>query len=162
MLSECKIPYPEVVYDDEFDRLTRAELERRGCALSGPYSAARFIPTSVTMATVPYAHCPKDIQMFICIYSVLLLYVDDKFEKDVDGVHDFNQRFIRGQKQRDPTLECLAKLIQEIPDYYSPVVADIIVASTLNFVTAVSLECETRGLPVSLSKGEEPSLIALS
>jgi hypothetical protein len=159
MLSQCKIPYPKVAYDDEFGRLTRVELERRGCALSGPYGVAQFIPPSVSMATVPYGHCTKDVQMFICIYSALLFYVDDKFEKDVEGLRDFNRRFIRGQKQRDPTLECLAQLIHEIPDLYGPIVSDIITTSTLNGITAVSLECETRGLPVSLSYLQELSLI---
>jgi hypothetical protein len=104
------------------------------------------------MATTAYAHYPrKDTQIMICIYTAFLIYLDDKFQGDIDDVRDFNERFVLGEKQRDPTLECFAQLLREMPLHYGRVVSNIMVTSTLNLVTALLLEYETQDMPVSAS-----------
>ncbi len=51
----------------------------------------------------------------------------------------------------DPVLECLSRLIQEIPEHWEPVVASIILTGTINFITAPTLEYQTQGMKVKLS-----------
>ncbi|EIN06376.1 terpenoid synthase [Punctularia strigosozonata HHB-11173 SS5] len=150
-LQRCKIPYPHVVYDEEFDRLAREDAIRRGCPMSGPYNLAPFIPPSVSMSTTAYAHYPrKDTQVMTCIYTAFLIYLDDKFQGDIDDVRYFNERFVLGEKQREPTLECFAQLLREMPLHYGRVVSNIMVTSTLNLVTALLLEHETQGMPLRI------------
>jgi hypothetical protein len=148
-LERCKIPYPRVVYDEDLDRLTREDLTRRGCSLSGLYSVAPYIATSVSMAANAYAHTPRETQTFVSVYTTLLIYLDDTYSGDSSGIEEFNTRFILSQKQRNPALQCLAECIHEITQRYSSIASNIMVISTLNLVTALLVEQKTKVIPVS-------------
>jgi hypothetical protein len=147
-LEQCKIPYPRVVYDEDLDRLTREDLTRRGCPLSGPYSVVPYIPASVSIAAFAYAHTPRDTQIFVSVYTTLLIYIDDTYSEDASGVQDFNTRLVLGQKQRDATLQCLADFIHEIPQRYGYIASNTMITSTLNLVTASLVEHKTKSMPV--------------
>jgi hypothetical protein len=128
-LDRYNISYPRVDYDEYLDRLTREDLTRRGCPLSGLYSVVPYIPASVSIAALAYNHTPRDTQMFISVYTTLLLYIDDTYSDDASGIQDFNTRFVLGQKQRDPTLQCLADSIHEIPQRYNYIASNIIITT---------------------------------
>ncbi|EIN04069.1 terpenoid synthase [Punctularia strigosozonata HHB-11173 SS5] len=147
-LARCQVPYPKVDYDQEFDRLTREDLVRRRCPLSGSHSVAPYVEASVWIASKAYGHIPLETQIFVCVYTVLLIYLDDTYSDDTAGLDDFNTRFVLGQEQRDPTLRCVDEFIREIPQRYPPVTANIIVTSTLNLMTALLLENRTKGMPL--------------
>jgi hypothetical protein len=149
-LERCKIPYPCVIYDEDLNRLTREDLMRRGCPLSGLYSVVPYIPASVSIAAFAYGHTARDTQTFVSVYTTLLIYLDDTYSDDASGIQDFNTRFVLGQKQRDPTLQCLAEFIHEIPQRYGYIASNTMVTSTLNLVTALLVEHKTKCMPVSI------------
>jgi hypothetical protein len=148
-LERFDIPPPRATYDEELDRLTREDLTRRGCPLTGPHGVVRYIPTPVQLAGYAYGHTSRDTQTFVSVYTILLIYLDETFSQDSSGLDDFNTRFALGQKQRNPTLQCLAELIHEIPQRYNLIASNIIVTSTLNFATALLVEQKTKAMPVS-------------
>jgi hypothetical protein len=148
-LDRCKIPYPNVVYDEDLDRLTREDLRRRGCPLSGPYSVAPYVLTSVPMAAFAYGHTPRDTQTFMSVYTTLLMYIDDTYSNDASGIQDFNTRFVLGQQQQDAALQCLSEITHEIPQRYSYIASNIMITSTLNLVTSLLVEQKIKSTPVS-------------
>jgi hypothetical protein len=154
MLYRCQISYRRGPYNHSLDHIAREELNRRASSLSSPSNLSElndFIPTSVNMATTAFGHCSENTKLLICLYTAFLLYLDDRDRADINEVRNFNMRFILGQAQASPALEGLAQAIREVSLCYESVVANIIVTSTLNFVTAVVLEHETESMPVSFS-----------
>ncbi|KII83917.1 hypothetical protein PLICRDRAFT_179951 [Plicaturopsis crispa FD-325 SS-3] len=146
-LERCSIPYPHDPYDYEFDAATRADGLRRGYLMEGPKSLGPFVPGAVAMATTAYAHLPdKEGQILMCLYTTFLIYLDDVFNEDIDTVREFNERFIHREPQGDEVLDNFADLLLQIPKYFGRVVANIMITSTLNLVTALLLEYETQGM----------------
>lgn len=150
-LERCAIPYPMIPYDVEFFRLSCEEAARRGYPLEGKNSLKPFIPGGVAIATTAYAHI-EDLptRIAICLFTACAIYADDMFHNNAAVVDEFNERFVQNQTQADVILEAFAELIREMAVHFKRVVANIIVTSTLNGVTALLLEYETQGMKVSI------------
>jgi hypothetical protein len=150
-LSRCDISLPTVEVDHNFDATCRTAAVCRGYPMEGTKSLAPFIPGGVAMATTAYAHLTnKSTQIFISLYTAFLIYIDDIFQYDIDAVREFNERFVLRKSQGDQVLDCFANLLLELPKHFSRVAANIMITSTLNLVTALLLEYETRGMAVNL------------
>ncbi|KAF9456360.1 isoprenoid synthase domain-containing protein [Collybia nuda] len=149
-LERCAIPYPMIPYDLDFFRLSCEEASRRGYPLEGKNSLKPFIPGGVAIATTAYAHV-KDLptRIVICLFTACAIYADDMFHNNAAIVDEFNERFIQNKTQADVILEAFAELIREMAVHFKRVVANIIVTSTLNGVTALLLEYETQGMKLS-------------
>lgn len=93
------------------------------------------------MASTAYAHLDcKRTRIFIALYTAFLIYLDDVFQNEVEEVRSFNQRFMQGQPQGDIVLDAFAKLLHGTSQHFDQLASDIIMTSTLNLVTALSLE----------------------
>ncbi|OJA08292.1 hypothetical protein AZE42_07812 [Rhizopogon vesiculosus] len=66
--------------------------------------------------------------------------------QDITHVYHFNERFVSCQPQADPVLSGLDVLLREVVHHYPPLVSNLIVASSLNFVS--SLDHETKGMKI--------------
>ncbi|KII93611.1 hypothetical protein PLICRDRAFT_49644 [Plicaturopsis crispa FD-325 SS-3] len=147
-MARCDIPYvAHVPYDHELEAAVRAEGARRGYSMEGPKSIEPYIPLGVMAVTTSFAHLPsKPTQVHLCLWASLGVYVDDAFEKDVDAMAGFNERFYSHQPQRDKVLEDWADLLRRTPQYFERLPASIMVNTLLSFVTACFLERETQGM----------------
>ena len=76
--------------------------------------------------------------------------MDDFYAQDVRGLDLFNERFITGKKQANESLDAFDQVLRETNLHYHGIQANVIVTGTLNFVTSIILEFETKGMPVSL------------
>ncbi|KAJ3801877.1 isoprenoid synthase domain-containing protein [Lentinula aff. detonsa] len=149
-LSRCSIPYQKLPMDVTLLELCYTEATKRGYIVEGPDPLKPFIPAGVTTAFTSYAHLGNtSAQVWIALYTACAVYCDDKFQKDTDAVAVFSERLMRGQPQEDRALDAFADLILEIPRHFPRVTANIMVTSTLNFVNALLLEDQTKGLKVS-------------
>ena len=88
--------------------------------------------------------------MFIAVYSAFLAWLDDTYARDVVGLDSFNERFITGREQANEVLDGFDRLLREINLHYNGIQANLILTSSLNFITSIILEFETQGIPVSL------------
>ena len=97
-----------------------------------------------------YRHLPDiDAQVYVALYTAFLIYTDDVFHTNIDAVLYFNDRFVHGEPQADAAMDSFAELLHQIPKRNGRVVANMMITSTLNLVTALILEHETQGMPVS-------------
>lgn len=99
-----------------------------------------FIPGGVAMSRNAYPHQSRDIQIFICLYTAFLIYIDDMAGYDIGALEQFNYRFSTGQPQSIALLEHFASLLKQAPSLFGTIPANIITTSTLNLVTARLIE----------------------
>ncbi|KAK7036079.1 isoprenoid synthase domain-containing protein [Favolaschia claudopus] len=112
-------------------------------------SVAKHLPGGVAMGSFGYAHLPnRTTRILIAIYTACGIYLDDVYKEDVDAASMFNQRFFEHSPQADPVLDCFARVILELGDHFERVASNIMMTSTLNAVTALTLEFKTQGMPI--------------
>ncbi|EKG19621.1 Terpenoid synthase [Macrophomina phaseolina MS6] len=141
----------------EFAAECIAESDARGYLIPQNGVFKNFIPAGVAMARNAYAHQPHEVQMFISLYTAFLVYLDDMFENDMDAVRQFNHKFISRKPQKLELLDHFAELLHEMPALFGSVVANIMTTSTLNLVTALSIEHEVGGVILEPSAHRFPT-----
>ncbi|KAK2589923.1 hypothetical protein QQS21_012395 [Conoideocrella luteorostrata] len=139
-LDLCGLVYPKSSSHLEFTAHCIQESMDRGYVTPTNDSFKLFIPAGVAMACTAYGHQPLNVQVFICFYTAFAIYVDDMSSKDIMAVEQFNHRFVTGQPQSLELLDHFAALLKLVPDVFSPIAANIITTSTLDFITAQLLE----------------------
>ncbi|KAG0708641.1 hypothetical protein DFH29DRAFT_795041, partial [Suillus ampliporus] len=69
---------------------------------------------------------------------------------DMEHVYCFNERFTSCQPQGDAVLNAWDVLLRETPGHHSPLVSNLITTSTLDYISGLLLEYETKGMQVWL------------
>ncbi|KAJ3510944.1 hypothetical protein NLJ89_g4390 [Agrocybe chaxingu] len=151
--ERCQIRYDEFPYDIDLHNLCIEEAHKHSYPVDpspGVPSILKALPAGVAIAATSYAHLhSRDVQVFIALYTGFLVYLDDCVTHDVSGVDMFVERFISGHPQDNDVLESLALFLRETYVYYSGIQANIIMTSTLNFITSVVLENKTQTMQPS-------------
>ncbi|CAA7261255.1 unnamed protein product [Cyclocybe aegerita] len=151
--DRCKIPYDELPYDVDLHNLCIEEAHKFGYPVdpsSDVPSILKALPAGVAIAATAYAHLHnRDIQVFIALFTGFLVYLDDCVTHSVSGVDMFVERYISGQPQENDVLESLAFFLRGTYVHYTGIQANIIMTSTLNFITSVVLENKTQTMQPS-------------
>lgn len=148
-LARCNFSLPVTQYDRDFHNSCCDVARGKGYPVDSP-SLQPFIPGGVVMATTTYAHLQnKSTKILIALYTAFLIYIDDVYQHDVEGIGCFNERFISCQAQDDPVLDALGSLLREFHQHFGRAASNIMITSTLNFMTSLLLDHETQGMPVS-------------
>ena len=82
----------------------------------------------------------RAIQAFVSAYSAIAAIIDDTFADNPGPITKFSDRFMRGIPQEHPTLEAFARFLHEFRDFWSPVMADMLLQSSLMFITSLAIE----------------------
>ncbi|KAG1740902.1 uncharacterized protein EDB91DRAFT_1081965 [Suillus paluster] len=117
----------------------------RGFPMDGNYSIRPYMGVGVAIMSNAYAHLPDcAIRMWICLFTTISTSIDDLMERGEDLVHlyRFNERAI-------PVLNALNVLLWDIACLYAPPVLNLIVASSLNFMSSIVLDNETKDMQIS-------------
>ena len=154
MLSRCNIPYYRTPYNRDLHDLCIQECKIKRYPfdkIHGKDSIAKYIPYGVNIASTAYANLEsRSTQVYIALYSAFTIWIDDIYARDVTGVDSFNERFVTGRKQANEGLDGFDRFLRETNLHYHGIQASVILTSTLNFVTSLILDFETKGMPVSL------------
>ncbi|KAI1803115.1 terpenoid synthase [Daldinia bambusicola] len=86
---------------------------------------------------------PLDVQVHVGIFTWIAVIVDDMACRSLDDFVAFHERFSSGTPQPTVLLECWAAIIRSSYDYWDPLVANFIVASSLDFHNACVLEASS-------------------
>ncbi|KAF6827253.1 hypothetical protein CPLU01_09216 [Colletotrichum plurivorum] len=132
---------PSVV-DDEIQIAIKSFLDRCGLVLPTNNKHAKFTAHCISEAVSRGYITTQDNVFRHFIPAAFLVYLDDMFGNDIDAVQQFNHRFITRQPQANDLLDHFADLLLEMPAIFGTIVANMMTTSTLNLVTALSIENE--------------------
>ncbi|RYP04127.1 hypothetical protein DL764_004674 [Monosporascus ibericus] len=110
-----------------------------GVPLDSPLSAKGF-RLGYTEGAFAYPEHPVEVQAYIALYTWIIVQIDDVTDDIQDAVDHFQQRFFSGEPQSHPLLHAMGEILRETYDYWDPVLANIIVTWSLNFVNSNLLE----------------------
>ncbi|KAJ4424663.1 hypothetical protein N0V82_000591 [Gnomoniopsis sp. IMI 355080] len=91
------------------------------------------------MSLFVLAH-PIEIQAYVGIYTWLAVLIDDRIGEFRAEVEGYQRRFFAGEEQPTPLLRATAALMKETWDYWDPILANMIVTSTLDCVSSNLLD----------------------
>ncbi|RDL37362.1 uncharacterized protein BP5553_04795 [Venustampulla echinocandica] len=87
-----------------------------------------------------YPNHPLEVQVFIAVFTLLVQQLDDFTPEGMQDIEKFVPRLCTGEQQPTNVLRGLAQLMLEVHDHWSPVPANLIISSCLNFVTSAIIE----------------------
>ncbi|KAG7100076.1 hypothetical protein E1B28_001859 [Marasmius oreades] len=145
LLGKSKTPFEKLpsIEGELYDDCKEVLNSKFHLPLSLPYME-KYLSVGVEFILACYSHLPKRNQVFVVIYTVLTLVLDDCFSQNNKQMEGFNERFAKGLPQGHPVLDALAQLLQDTSEYYNRVQANLIVTSTLDFVTSLIMDIEFR------------------
>ncbi|OAX39479.1 terpenoid synthase [Rhizopogon vinicolor AM-OR11-026] len=149
--QRCGLKYVEVKLDETLYTECCQEAINRGFPMDGNYSIRPYLAVGVATFCPCYTYLPsRDTKMWICLLTAVSTCVDDILNRGQDTVdlYHFNERFVNCQPQGDPVLDALDALFREAPRHYSPLVANLIITSSLDFVSGLLLERDTEGMQI--------------
>ncbi|KAG2753982.1 terpenoid synthase [Suillus brevipes Sb2] len=155
-IQRCGLQYKNIMLDEAWYSECSQEAINRGYPMEAilPYMAV-----GVAMMSNAYDHLPdRATKMWICLFTVVSVCIDDMMGEGEDLVHvySFNQRFANCQPQEHPVLNALDGLLREVHYHYSAPVSNLIVASSLNFMSSILLDNETQDMPISPQTSSYP------
>ncbi|KAJ8583621.1 terpenoid synthase [Rhizopogon salebrosus TDB-379] len=151
-LQRCSLQYTTVTLDEDVYAECCQEAINRGLPMDGKYSIRPFLAVGVAIMSLTYAHLPdRSTGMWICLYTAVCTCIDDIVDKrqDIAHVYRFNERFATCEPQEDAVLNGLDALLREAVHHFSPLVSNLVVASSLNFVSSLLLDHETKDMEIS-------------
>lgn len=151
-LRSCGSQYTDITIDEAYHSECCQEAINRGFPMDGKYSIRAYMDNGVAVAAYGYAHLPDPAaRMWLCLFTAVSTRIDDMMIRgeDMAHVYRFNERFVNCQPQGDPVLNALDVLLREITCLHSPLVSNLITASTLNFMSSNCLDNETKDMEIS-------------
>ena len=135
----------------DMDALCISEASARGYLGGNDVILRRSIGVGATIAATGYSHLrDEDVQIYIALYTSFLTYLDDVVLSHIDAVREFVPRFVARQPQQLKALDDLAALLLEMPRFHNAVSCNIILTSTLDFVSSLLIQYDILGVPVSV------------
>ncbi|KAG2127645.1 isoprenoid synthase domain-containing protein [Suillus bovinus] len=150
-LRRCGLQYIDVAVDEAYHSECCQEAINRGFPMDGKYSIREYMEIGVAMSSNAYAHLPDNAaKMWMCLFTAVATRVDDVMVRgeDMADMYHFNERFVNCRPQGDPILNALDVILREITRFHSPLVSDLITASTINFMSANCLDDVTKDMQV--------------
>jgi hypothetical protein len=103
-----------------------------------------------------------EVQAYVGIFTWLLVQYDDIVRQDEEMMEDalrFHDRLYKGEKQPNPLLEGIARLLRESYNHFDPVMANMLQISLLIFLTSNLLERQPGFLqmPITAAGTEFPN-----
>ncbi|KAL0577773.1 hypothetical protein V5O48_004200 [Marasmius crinis-equi] len=143
LLERCAIPYAVIPFDQELYDISKEVLSSDFLLPSSVYPwFSKYLSVGVIIATTSYSHIPYRARVHVATYTGCATALDDVFKTNPEHMGGFNERFIKGLPQDDPILEAFAKILLETSKYYGRTQSALIVTSTLDFVTSLSIDLE--------------------
>lgn len=148
-LNRCRIAYRrDICVDPAFDEDCHTECLRRGYDMK---TLAPFLRVGIDIAGTAYTHLKdKKVQRYVAIYTAYLTYLDDfcQTEAGIIYVSSFLKRFINNEPQEHKLLDDLASILKEVNMFWPPITASLILAASLNFISSLFLDHETKDMQV--------------
>ncbi|KAF8955784.1 hypothetical protein BDZ97DRAFT_1604838, partial [Flammula alnicola] len=104
---------------------------------------------AVAIAMTTYAHLENNsTRQYICLYTTCLIYFDDLTRRDASPVREFQANFLCGRPQMHPLLDSFAAWLRKAWEHFLPACANLVVSSSLDFVTGLILDHDQQEMAV--------------
>ncbi|KAF8132098.1 isoprenoid synthase domain-containing protein [Boletus edulis] len=161
LLKEQNISYRVPPFDDKLFQESIDEAVRRGYPMSDDHSLRRYLQDGVNyVATTARHYTHRPTQVWMVLYTAAAFYVDDvpfRFPSEIPKLYLFNDRFVKRQEQENVVLDSLADIICGAPDFFRPILSNLITTSTLDFVTSTLVDLETASMQISSAARQYPT-----
>lgn len=147
--QRCGLQYKNITLDEAWYSECCQEAINRDYPMD---AILPYMPVGVAIMSNAYGHLPDyATKMWICLFTTVATCIDDMMLRAEDLVHmyRFNERFANCQPQGHPVLTTLDGLLREVTCHYSAPVSNLIVTSSLNFISSILLDSETQDMPIS-------------
>ncbi|KAL5495979.1 hypothetical protein ACEPAH_3211 [Sanghuangporus vaninii] len=157
-LKRCNIQYQGSEQTiAKFEALCIAEASARGYLGGDDAILRRSIGVGAAIGATGYAHLrDESVRIYIALYTGFMTYLDDVFVSYIDAIREFVPRFVARQPQQRKELDDFAALLLEMPRFHNAVACNIILTSTLDYVSSLLIQYDVLGVPVPKSATEYP------
>ncbi|KAF9265958.1 terpenoid synthase [Marasmius fiardii PR-910] len=144
LLMSCSIPFDKnfPVDQDLYDECKEL-LESK---FNFPSSLYPWFGTclyiGVDLACSAFSHLPKRNQVHVAFFTATHMALDDHFQKIYEQMEGFSERLVKGLPQDNPILDATAKVLFDMPQYYGRLQSNLIVTSTLDFISSLMMDME--------------------
>ncbi|KAG2069674.1 terpenoid synthase [Suillus decipiens] len=154
-LQRCGLQYKNVALDEAWYSECCKEAIIRGYPMD---IILPYITIGVSMMSNAFDHLPdRATKIWICFFTTLCVCIDDMTKaEDLAHVYCFNERFANCRPQDHPVMNALDGLLRETAYHYSALASNLIVTSSLNFMSSIVLDHETQDMPISLQAPSYP------
>lgn len=144
-------------FDEELFAASCEKIKQLGYPLDDPATMEAAEPylklgPMITVGLYPHV-TDQATRVFISVYAGLTTLIDDVFVDKPGPISEFNYRFAQGIPQQCPVLETFARLLHLFREHWSPVMADMLLQSSMTFITSITLEHAAKDAEVSSSPG---------
>ncbi|KAG2146059.1 isoprenoid synthase domain-containing protein [Suillus bovinus] len=160
-LQRCGLQYKKIPLDEAWCSECYQEVIKRGYPMD---DILPYIAVGVAMVSNAYDHLPdRASKMWMCLFTTLLACIDDKMITPEYMVHAyrFNEQFVNCQPQGHPLMNALDGLLREVTCHHSAPVSNFVVTSSLDFVSSLLLDIETKDMPISRQNPSYPEYARL-
>lgn len=84
------------------------------------------------------------------------MYLDGLASSDPEPLLAFQERFLRRQPQLDPVLDAFGGVFVQLYDIFDPYRANLVLTSSLEFLTGSALELQIKALPLDRNAKQFP------
>ncbi|KAF4601352.1 terpene cyclase [Pleurotus pulmonarius] len=144
LMTRCGLPLSNTPIDEEFLQLCLENAAARGCpmeAAPGIPAFRPFISIGATMAYTSYGHLESlPATLYIALHATLVTYIEDVYSDQPDLVNAFNHSFVMRLPQQTAVLQKLDDLLAETSKHFDAIQANLILTSTMNFMTSIAIE----------------------
>ncbi|KAF8343308.1 isoprenoid synthase domain-containing protein [Amanita rubescens] len=131
-------------FDKELFTASCEKIKQLGYPLDDPATMKAAEPymklgPMITVGLYPHV-TDQATRVFISVYAGLTTLIDDAFADKPGPISEFNYRFVRGIPQEYPALETFARLLRLFREHWNPVMADMLLQSSMMFITSITLE----------------------
>ncbi|KAF8550949.1 terpenoid synthase [Imleria badia] len=151
-LRDINVTYPTVTYDEDFAQGCCKLAIERGCPVDMAQSREFQLALhgAVAIATMTYGHLENaSTRQYVCIYTICLIFFDDLTRTDASIVREFHPRFASGRAQMHPLLDLFADTLRRSYDHFLPTCANLVVSSSLDFVTGLIVDHDLQNVQVN-------------
>lgn len=96
----------------------------------------------VDLACSAFSHLPKCNQVYVAFFTATHMALDDHFQEFHEQLEGFSERLVKGLPQDNPILDAMAKVLDDTPSYYGRLQSNMVITSTLDFVSSLMMDME--------------------
>jgi len=148
-LEQLGVPFVPDASNEVFTRACCESMVARGWSSETISALQPHLPAGVVMACTAYSHLSSvDTRVFIALYTALHTHLDDVSAEHLEELRSFSSVHCQKGNHTYGVLNALSQILHALPQHINRDAANLILTSSLNFITSLLLESEIPQIPM--------------